>query len=140
MKYEFFCGGGNPLTFTEATVYAPLILISILYLPTMIYIIFINTMSHAELLLWIILRLTLAYKSCRCVCKTHKVSYYPQRVLTNQRIFWLEYGLPLVVTTASVYRHILCRKRKQKLPTEGQYCKHTFVLHFQCSFQLQNCV
>ena len=42
MKYEFFCGGGNPLTFTEATVYAPLILISILYLPTMIYIIFIS--------------------------------------------------------------------------------------------------
>ena len=39
MKYEVFCGTENPLTFTEATVYAPLILISILYLPTMIYVI-----------------------------------------------------------------------------------------------------
>ena len=42
MKYEVFCGTENPLTFTEATVYAPLILISILYLPTMIYVILIS--------------------------------------------------------------------------------------------------
>ena len=33
---------GNVLSFTEATVYAPLILIVILYLPTMIYIVFIS--------------------------------------------------------------------------------------------------
>ena len=33
---------GNVLSFTEATVYAPLILIIILYLPTMIYIVFIS--------------------------------------------------------------------------------------------------
>ena len=33
---------GNPLTFTQATVYAPLILILILYLPTMIYIVFVS--------------------------------------------------------------------------------------------------
>ena len=33
---------GNSLSFTEATVYAPLILIVVLYLPTMIYIVFIS--------------------------------------------------------------------------------------------------
>ena len=38
---NYFCNEGNPtLSFTEATVYAPLILISILYLPTLVYIIF----------------------------------------------------------------------------------------------------
>mgnify|MGYP001251019929 CR=1 FL=1 len=33
---------GNPITFTQATVYAPLILILILYLPTIIYIVFVS--------------------------------------------------------------------------------------------------
>ena len=38
---NYFCNGfANPLSFTEATVYAPLILILILYLPTITYIIF----------------------------------------------------------------------------------------------------